>query len=74
MEKHPLHPKGSGYAPALGSGFLKQGFTFSIMVQVFLAVEEPIVFEIKPILSKLPKVLCLTFVSLLIKNMLNLLI
>ena len=65
MEKHPLHPKGSGCAPALESGFLKQGFTFSMMFR--LAVEEPIVFKIKPILSKFPKVLCLTFVSLNLK-------
>ena len=47
MEKHPLHPKRSGCAPALESGFLKQEFTFSIIVQFFSAVEEPIVFKIK---------------------------
>ena len=67
MEKHPLHPEGSGCAPALESGFLKQGFTFSIMVRFFLAVEKPIVFKIKPKLSKFSKVLCLTFVSLHLK-------
>ena len=66
MEKHPLPPKGSGCTPALESGFFKQGFTFSIMVQFFLAVEEPIIFKIRPI-SKFPKVLCLAFVSLHVK-------
>ena len=67
MEKHPLPPKGSGCAPALESGFFKQGFTFSIMVRFFLAVEESIIFKIRPILSKFPKVLCLAFVSLHLK-------
>ena len=46
-------PKGSGYAPALELGFLKQGATFSIIVRYFLPVEEPIVFKIKPT-SKFP--------------------
>ena len=53
MEKHPLLPKGSGYAPALELGFLEQGATFSIIVWYFLPVEEPIVFKIKPT-SKFP--------------------
>ena len=54
MEKHPLPPKGCGGAPALESGFLKQGVTFSIIVRYFLSVEEPIVLKIKPTLSKFP--------------------
>ena len=70
LEKH-LPPKGSRCAPVLESDFLKQGFTFSIMVQFFLAVEEPIVFKIRPILSNFPKVLSYICQSPS-KNMLNL--
>ena len=67
METLPLPPKGCGGAPALESGFLKQGVTLSILYEIFLSVEEPSVFKIKPTLSKFLKVLCLTIVSLHLK-------
>ena len=39
LEKHLLPPKGSRCAPALESDFLKQGFTFSIMLRFSFSCE-----------------------------------